>query len=350
MLIIIFILIKKKKTKKKEKIQLLYDDANNLTDEEEANKVYLKIIDELKLVTLRDFEQYNEAVHNLNKAEFYLNRSYPMIHDRLIKQLSEIQKDKIKQKKERRERRKNNGNVNGNGNVLNNFTQGINILANQGNNLLADPNNYDFTADVMEEIRFEEQNFFNTARPLITDKQNVHDSSVNTKLVQDYKIIKDHNLEFNHDEFYEDMGRFSNRNKVYQIIETANKIKERNGTVGNINDTEFNVMINCYLKMKEIGGDVSILFDNIYNCSSEYFVCPTGVVANLISSFAFLLDNVGVMKTTQIIRSEIFQKVSIIEDPTKKQIENIVLEYKNDLSEHDFKRVLDECYIGAGLE
>lgn len=339
----------------------LYKAANELTDENEANKVYEKIIDELKVIELKNYDQYNDAVHNLNKAEFYLQRNYPGIHDNLIKQLSIIQRKKSKLNKERKIRKQKHkgngqGNHNGQGQVNINGQGQVNINSQgqggRNGNILENIHEYDFTIDTMDELLFgeyeQETNFF-TAQPIITDRQNVHDSSVNTKIMQDYKIIKDHHMEFSHDEFYEDMGRFSDKSKLFQIIETSEKIKQRNGTVGNIQDTEFNVLVNCYLKMKEIGGDMTILFDNIYNCSSEYFVCPTGVVANLISSFAFLMDNVGVMKTTQIIRSEIFQKVSILDDPTKKQVEGIVLEYKNDLSEHDFNRILEECYIGAGL-
>ena len=358
--------------------QILLGNIGNVNVDINTNIVktkqrYLDLITELQSYQIKKPKEYDTIIEFLNKAEFILDANLIDLKLSFLNQKAVIMKRKREALHARLNKQlaESNNNVVHNGNVVQNTSVEnlplrIVIPAhydqpeddfdyannNRRYNYLEDIANYDLD-DTMREVMYHannQQNFITTtARPIdIIDNQNVHDSSINDKVKKDYQIIKNHRMSFDEKAYFADLEKSCTDSKKYKVKIATEKIKQRDQYVVGL-DKEYAILQNCYMKMKSIKADLSILYENIYNCDRDYFVCPTGVAANLVSSFAFLLNDVGILKTVPVIRQEIFNKVSVLKNPTKQKIDKIIDEYKDDLRESDLKLVTNECYIGADL-
>ena len=340
-------------------LYLYHKSVKNITDEPPDTNKYLDMVKHLEKYEMKKEKEYNKIINFLNKAEFVLDRNLFAMKVKFLKQRRLLMAEEAEQnyiKKQQKLIPLIPQTIPAQIPQTIQQTVPIVVTYNQGGihqgggggggGIYHDYRNY----DLEDETHAVLANIINPTAPLeVIDRQNVHDSSINDKVKKDYLRIRQHSYYFKEGEIEQDIKNNYIKEKQYKVIETIELIRKRNDIVCQM-DSEYEVIKNTYCKLKSIKADTNILYDNIYNCNREYLVCPSGVVANVVSSLAFLLDDVGILKTVPVIRHEIFGKVSVLKDPTKKEIENIVKEYKNDLRQSDYDLVMQECFIGAGLD
>jgi len=162
------------------------------------------------------------------------------------------------------------------------------------------------------------------------DTQNVHDSSIVNSIDKQYKTILDENKKI--DIYNQKINSILNEYSNQFNIKVINTIKERVTYLDKYNSNEYEILSNILFRIiynqqydentrSEL---LNILKENINDCvesidyidynnneiKNENIICASGVVAKCISSFAHIDNNIGILKSKQIIRNEIFNDVS----------------------------------------
>lgn len=175
------------------------------------------------------------------------------------------------------------------------------------------------------------------------DSQNVHDGKINDMLQDHYEKIKE---KISNPQSYtpESIKNLINtldlnRTTKYNAIKVVETIARRNTFISKLNAGEFEVLCRSldYINSEEFNSDeknqlYNSLVTSLSNCNETIdlfdwgldgsiatnenatnVVCGSGVVANIISSFAHIAKNdIGILKTRESIRNEIFHNAGQI--------------------------------------
>jgi hypothetical protein len=205
------------------------------------------------------------------------------------------------------------------------------------------------------------------------DPQNVHDSTLSNAVKSQFETIRNENNNYHNADMYLENFLIKNKSnpKVMKVYET---IKNRNHYITKMNCTELEFLKHniCRIEQNENNKEelYNILTQNLEDCiekleyvdynnneiKNESIVCETGVVSKIISSFAHIDESgIGLLKTKQVVRNEIFQECSKIdsedtmENITKavdKIIENVKEQNKNegfDMNNNEYEYIKNEC-------
>jgi hypothetical protein len=175
------------------------------------------------------------------------------------------------------------------------------------------------------------------------DSQNVHDGKINDMLQDHYEKIKE---KISNPQSYtpESIKNLINeldlnRTTKYNAIKVVETIARRNTFISKLNAGEFDVLCRSldYINSEEFNSEeksqlYNSLVTSLSNCNETIdlfdwgldgtmatnrndtnVVCGSGVVANIISSFAHIAKNdIGILKTRESIRNEIFHNAGQI--------------------------------------
>jgi tetratricopeptide (TPR) repeat protein len=183
------------------------------------------------------------------------------------------------------------------------------------------------------------------------DRQNVHDSALTNSIETQYQKLKQMNQgspQISIDEIIADVERLPDADKAVRLLRHL-QFHGAYPVTKLANDTELMLIIEVYKQMRK---DNLVAFATaLADCyENDVLVCISGRVARIFASMAHIIPGMGVLKTREIIRNEIFTECAKIVERAGSsnpvvEIDTMIDTYA-DLSAADRAQIKLECRAG----
>jgi hypothetical protein len=165
----------------------------------------------------------------------------------------------------------------------------------------------------------------------VSDSQNVHDTNINNELKSQYDLITNYNITNNiYIYSYNDIMAYllniyptecneMDKNNIEPAISMLEYIQKHNGNIMKLDTNETYFIQQVFSKIMAADNmRITMLENFVLNLKQSWNenipVCITGRTTRILSSFAFCDAGIGILKSKQVIKNEIFAKAGTIQN------------------------------------